>query len=47
MGDLARELAEQLEMHLKQCDACQHRYEEQKWLMTLLQRFFATKRRLA
>lgn len=47
MGDLAPELAEQLEMHLKQCDACHHRYEEQNRLMTLLQRFFATKRRLA
>lgn len=47
MGDLAPELAEQLEMHLQQCDACQRRYEEQKRLMTLLQRFFATKRRLA
>lgn len=47
MGDLAPELAEQLEMHLKLCDACQRHYEEQKRLIALVQHFFATKRRLA
>jgi anti-sigma factor RsiW len=45
MGDLAPTLAEQLETHLRQCDACQRRYEEQKRLIALLQRMFATKRR--
>jgi len=45
MGDLAPTLAEQLETHLRQCEACQHRYEEQKRLIALLQRMFATKRR--
>ena len=42
MGDLAPELAEQLETHLRQCDACQRRYEEQKRLIALLRRVFAT-----
>jgi anti-sigma factor RsiW len=47
VGDLAPELAEQLDAHLRQCDACQRRYEEQKQLIALLQRAFATKRRFA
>lgn len=47
MGDLAPELADQLETHMRQCDACQRRYEEQKRLIGLLQRMFATKRRFA
>jgi len=47
VGDLAPELAEQLETHLRQCDACRRRYEEQKRLIVLLQRMFATKQRFA
>jgi len=47
MGDLAPELAEQLEAHLKRCNACQRYCEEQKRLIALLQRMFATKRRFA
>ncbi len=47
VGDLAPELAQQLDAHLGQCDACQRRYEEQKRLIALLQRAFATKRRFA
>jgi len=45
MGDLAPTLADQLEAHLKQCDACRRRYEEQKRLITLLRRAFALQRR--
>jgi anti-sigma factor RsiW len=47
VGDLAPELAEQLDAHLRQCDACQRRYEEQKRLIALLKRVFGTKRRFA
>lgn len=45
MGDLAPTLADQLEAHLKQCDACWRRYEEQKRLIALLRRMFAVQRR--
>lgn len=45
IGDLAPELADQLEAHLKQCDACQRRYEEQKRLIVLLRRVFAIQHR--
>ncbi|OYT69640.1 MAG: hypothetical protein CFK49_11560 [Armatimonadetes bacterium JP3_11] len=45
MGDLAPELADSLEAHLKQCDACWRRYEEQKRLIALLRRVFAVQRR--
>lgn len=44
MGDLAPTLADQLEAHLKQCDACRRRYEEQKRLIALLRRMFAVQR---
>jgi anti-sigma factor RsiW len=47
VGDLTPQLAEQLKTHLRQCDACQRRYEEQKRLIVLLQRVFATKQRFA
>jgi anti-sigma factor RsiW len=47
VGDLTPQLAEQLETHLRLCDACQRRYEEQKRLIVLLQRVFATKQRFA
>ncbi|GIV06592.1 MAG: hypothetical protein KatS3mg016_2167 [Fimbriimonadales bacterium] len=45
MGDLAPTLADQLEAHLKQCDACQRHYEEQKRLIALIRRVFAVQRR--
>lgn len=44
MGDLAPELADLLEEHLRQCDACRYRYEQQKRLIALLRRFFAVQR---
>jgi len=47
MGDLTPELAEQLEVHLGQCSACRRYYEEQKRLIALLQRMYATTRRFA
>ncbi len=47
MGDLAPELADSLEAHLRECDACQRRYEEQKRLIALLKRALRARQRLA
>ncbi len=47
MGDLAPELADELEAHLRECDACQRHYEEQKRLIALLKRAFRVKQRFA
>ncbi|MFN3691222.1 MAG: anti-sigma factor family protein, partial [Fimbriimonadales bacterium] len=38
MGDLSPKLVDELETHLKECDACRRRYEEQKRLIVLLRR---------
>ncbi len=46
-GDLSPELADQLERHLAECEACRLRYEELKRVIVLLKRFFALKQRLA
>ncbi|MCS7300019.1 MAG: zf-HC2 domain-containing protein [Fimbriimonadales bacterium] len=46
-GDLAPELADELEAHLRECDARRRRYEEQKRLIALLRRAFRVKRRFA
>ena len=45
MGDLAPELVDELEAHLKKCDACQRRYEGQKRLIVLLRRAFRVRQR--
>ncbi|MFN7019388.1 MAG: anti-sigma factor family protein [Fimbriimonadales bacterium] len=45
MGDLAPELVDELEAHLKKCDACWRRYEEQKRLIALLRRAFRVQQR--
>lgn len=47
MGDLAPELADLLEAHLRECDACRRRYEEQKRLIALLKRALRARQRLA
>lgn len=47
MGDLAPELADSLEAHLRECDACQRRYEEQKRSIALLKRALRARQRLA
>ncbi|MFN7017260.1 MAG: anti-sigma factor family protein [Fimbriimonadales bacterium] len=45
MGDLAPELVDELEAHLKKCDACRRRHEEQKRLIALLRRAFRVQQR--
>ncbi|MDW8107554.1 MAG: zf-HC2 domain-containing protein [Armatimonadota bacterium] len=47
MGDLAPELADQLEQHLVRCEACRQRYEQMRRLIALLKRYFAAKSHLA
>lgn len=47
VGDLAPELADELEAHLRECDACRRRYEEQKRLIALLRRVFRIQQRFA
>ncbi|MFN4033096.1 MAG: anti-sigma factor family protein [Fimbriimonadales bacterium] len=47
MDDLAPELADLLEAHLRACDACRRRYEEQKRLIALLKRAFRARQRLS
>lgn len=47
MGDLAPELADELEAHLRECESCRRSYEEQKRLIALLRRAFRAKQRFA
>ncbi|MCS7272790.1 MAG: zf-HC2 domain-containing protein [Fimbriimonadales bacterium] len=47
MGDLAPELADQLEQHLARCEACRQRYEQLRRLIALLKRYFAAEQRSA
>ncbi|MDM7461222.1 MAG: zf-HC2 domain-containing protein [bacterium] len=47
MGDLAPKLADLLEAHLRECDACWRRYEQQKRLIALLKRALRARQRLA
>lgn len=47
MGDLAPELADQLEQHLARCEACRQRYEQLRRLIVLLKRYFAAEQRSA
>ncbi|GIV07976.1 MAG: hypothetical protein KatS3mg019_0067 [Fimbriimonadales bacterium] len=45
MGDLAPELADKLEAHLRECESCKRSYEEQKRLIALIRRGFRVGRR--
>ncbi len=47
MGDLAPELADELEAHLRVCEPCRRHYEEQQRLIALLRRAFRVKQRFA
>lgn len=47
MGDLAPELADELEAHLRACEPCRRYYEEQQRLIALLKRAFRVKQRFA
>ncbi|MCS6918250.1 MAG: zf-HC2 domain-containing protein, partial [Fimbriimonadales bacterium] len=47
IGDLAPELADELEAHLRDCESCRRQYEEQKRLIALLRRAFRVRQRFA